>query len=108
MLWAAAVACLGIAAVATASGGWLLGIGPVGVPGRILAGLGGLLLLYLHPVSIATGVALLAATAALALARRRTDRRPPDPAAQAESVEATSTSRSASPPDRSPRKRESS
>ncbi|MEV4631596.1 TRAP transporter fused permease subunit [Micromonospora sp. NPDC049523] len=76
VLWTAAVACLGIAAVATASGGWLLGIGPVGSPGRILAGLAGLLLLYLHPVSIGTGAALLAGAAVLAVARRRADRQP--------------------------------
>jgi TRAP transporter 4TM/12TM fusion protein len=75
VLWTAAVACLGIAAVATATGGWLLGIGPVGGPGRILAGLAGLLLLYLHPVSIGAGGALFAGTAGLALRRKRADQR---------------------------------
>ncbi|WP_326560048.1 TRAP transporter permease [Micromonospora sp. NBC_01796] len=160
VLWTAAVACLGIAAVAAASGGWLLGIGPVGTAGRILAGLAGLLLLYLHPVSIGAGAALLAGAAALAVARRRADRRTADagqgsvavvagsssavdPGTEAvgsaggtgpvaarrsggsvggagkageagaadpveEAGEIRSTARSAPPPDRSPRKKESS
>ncbi|MFI6762285.1 TRAP transporter permease [Micromonospora sp. NPDC050417] len=78
VLWTGLVACVGIAALATATGGWVLGVGPVDRPGRILAGTAGLLLLYLHPISILAGGGLLAATVALALVRRRADHRAAD------------------------------
>jgi TRAP transporter 4TM/12TM fusion protein len=71
VLWTAAVACLGVAALAVATGGWLLGIGPAGPIERVLAALAGLLLLYLHPISIAVGVTLLAVAAGIGLVRRR-------------------------------------
>ncbi|MEV4760650.1 TRAP transporter fused permease subunit [Micromonospora sp. NPDC049559] len=71
VLWATAAACLGVAALAVATGGWLLGVGPAGRSERLLAALAGLLLLYLHPVSIAAGVVLLAVAALIGLARRR-------------------------------------
>jgi TRAP transporter 4TM/12TM fusion protein len=103
VLWTAAVACLGIAALAAATGGWVLGIGPVGSSGRILAGLAGLLLLYLHPVSIGVGGALLAGAVGLALARRRAEHPAPDsphPAGQVGSAsEVRSTDRPALEPD---------
>jgi TRAP transporter 4TM/12TM fusion protein len=71
VLWVGVVGCLGVTALAVATGGWLLGVGPVGRAERLLATLGGLLLLYLHPVSIAAGIVLLAAVVAGALLRRR-------------------------------------
>ena len=73
ILWASAAAILGVAGLAVATGGWVLGVGPAGTGPRALAGLAGLLLLYLAPATIAAGVALLAATAGwAALDRRRT------------------------------------
>ncbi|MEE6263564.1 TRAP transporter permease [Plantactinospora sonchi] len=71
VLWAALVGCLGVAALAVATGGWLLGVGPAGPAERTLTAAAGLLLLYLHPVSIAVGVALIAVAVLVALARRR-------------------------------------
>lgn len=58
----------GVAALAVATGGWILGVGPAGRSSRLLAGLAGLLLLYLHPISIAIGLALLAIAVLLVLA----------------------------------------
>lgn len=69
--WATAAACAGVAALAVAAGGWVLGVGPAGTVERVLAGLSGLLLLYLQPISVAAGVALLAVTAGVAFVRRR-------------------------------------
>ncbi|WP_246278166.1 hypothetical protein [Phytohabitans rumicis] len=71
VLWATAAACLGVAGLAAATGGWVLGVGPAGPPARVLAGAGGLLLLYLHPVTIAAGVVLLLATVGTTLAVQR-------------------------------------
>ncbi|SDY44868.1 TRAP transporter, 4TM/12TM fusion protein [Micromonospora pattaloongensis] len=71
VLWATAVACLGVAALAVATGGWVLGVGPAGPATRALAAAAGLLLLYLHPVTITTGTAALAAVVGLAVLRRR-------------------------------------
>ncbi|MGW0247333.1 TRAP transporter permease [Nocardia goodfellowii] len=62
VLWTTVVACLAVAALATATGGWILGVGPAGTPARVLAAIGGLTLLYLEPVAIIAGlVALVAA-----------------------------------------------
>ena len=69
--WAFGVACLGIAALAIATGGWVLGLGAVGTLERVLAAAAGLLLLYLVPVAVAIGIVLLAATVAVALLRRQ-------------------------------------
>ncbi|MDG4785957.1 TRAP transporter fused permease subunit [Micromonospora sp. WMMD1102] len=74
VLWAGLVGCLGVAALAVATGGWVLGVGPAGTIERALGGLAGLLLLYLHPVSIAIGAGLAVAAVLTALARRRRDR----------------------------------
>ena len=71
VLWATAAAGLGIAALAVAAGGWLLGVGPVKTVERVLAVAAGLLLLYLHPVAIAAGATLLAVVVVVALVRRR-------------------------------------
>ena len=59
IVWTTAVAMLAVAGLAVATGGWLPGVGPAGTPSRVLAGLGGLLLLYLEPVTIAVGVGAL-------------------------------------------------
>ncbi|MBE1488210.1 TRAP transporter permease [Plantactinospora soyae] len=82
VLWAGLVGCLGVAALAVATGGWLLGVGPAGPVERVLTALAGLLLLYLHPVSIAIGVALIVIAVLIALARRRgtVETGPDDPA----------------------------
>ncbi|MFB9321351.1 TRAP transporter permease [Cryptosporangium minutisporangium] len=68
---ATAVAALGVTALAAATGGWVLGVGPVGRVGRGLARLAALLLLYLRPVPVAVGSVLLAAAVAAALVTRR-------------------------------------
>jgi TRAP transporter 4TM/12TM fusion protein len=71
VLWAAAVACLAIAGLAVATGGWVLGVGPADPVARVLAAAGGILLLYLHPVAIATGAVLLVAAVAVTLIHKR-------------------------------------
>jgi TRAP transporter 4TM/12TM fusion protein len=70
VLWTGVVACVGVAALAVATGGWLLGVGPAGPVERVLAALAGLLLLYLHPVSLAVGGTVLAVAVVVALMRR--------------------------------------
>jgi TRAP transporter 4TM/12TM fusion protein len=71
ILWTVAVACLGVAALAVATGGWVLGVGPAGPVARTLSALAGLLLLYLAPASVAAGVGLVVVAVVLtALARR--------------------------------------
>jgi TRAP transporter 4TM/12TM fusion protein len=70
VVWTTVTACAAVAALAVASGGWLLGVGPANPAARVLAGAAGLLLLYLHPVTIAVAAALLLATAALVRWRR--------------------------------------
>jgi TRAP transporter 4TM/12TM fusion protein len=72
-LFAAAAA---VAALATAAGGWALGIGPAGVPERLLAAAAGAALLWITPISTAIGATLLAAALLMAKARPRT-RHPP-------------------------------
>jgi TRAP-type uncharacterized transport system fused permease subunit len=80
VLWATAVAMLAVAGLAVATGGWLPGIGPARTSTRAVAALAGLLLLYLEPVTIALGVAALAAAAGLAALHRRSSPPPPEPA----------------------------
>ncbi|WP_117212222.1 TRAP transporter permease [Allorhizocola rhizosphaerae] len=63
VLWVGAVAFVAVAALAVATGGWMFGVGRAGTPTRVLAGLAGLFLLYLHPISIAVGAGLLAVAA---------------------------------------------
>ncbi|MGK5678429.1 TRAP transporter permease [Actinoplanes sp. URMC 104] len=80
--WATAAAVAGVAALAIATGGWVLGVGRAGAGPRVLAALAGLLLLYLKPLTIALGVLLLALTVAWsALTRRRTTPPAPESAA---------------------------
>ncbi|MFF5081217.1 TRAP transporter permease [Actinoplanes sp. NPDC000266] len=78
--WATAVAMLAIAALAIASGGWVLGVGRAGTAPRVVAALAGLILLYLSPLAIAIGVALfLVAIAWTFIDRRRSDPSAPPP-----------------------------
>ncbi|MDF2742032.1 MAG: transporter fused permease subunit [Actinomycetia bacterium] len=67
--WTLAVAAVAVAALAVATGGWLLG--PARPPERVLAGLAAPFLLYLEPPTIAVGAGLLVAAVAVHLALRR-------------------------------------
>jgi TRAP transporter 4TM/12TM fusion protein len=67
---ATAVSALAVAALAAATGRWI--VGPAGVPERVLAAVAALALLYLEPVTIAIGLAALAAAVAIHLLARRT------------------------------------
>jgi TRAP-type uncharacterized transport system fused permease subunit len=67
--WTLAVAAVAVAALAVATGGWLLG--PARPPERVLAGLAAPFLLYLEPLTIAIGAGLLVAAVAVHLALRR-------------------------------------
>jgi len=60
VVWTSAAVLLGVAALAVATGGWVLGIGEAGRVPRVMAGAAGLLLMYLNPISIALGAGLLA------------------------------------------------
>ncbi|MFI9508289.1 TRAP transporter permease [Nocardia sp. NPDC052566] len=71
VLWTTAVACLGVGALAAATGGWILGVGPARAPARMLAGFGGLMLLYLEPGALIAGIAALAAAVGITLLDRR-------------------------------------
>jgi TRAP transporter 4TM/12TM fusion protein len=66
--WTLAVAAVAVAALAVATGGWLLG--PARPPERVLAGLAAPFLLYLEPLTIAVGAGLLVAAVAVHLALR--------------------------------------
>ncbi|MFE3546124.1 TRAP transporter permease [Nocardia sp. NPDC059177] len=59
VLWVSAAACLGVAALAVATGGWLFGVGAVGTAARVLAAAAGLTLLYPAPLATAIGLGLL-------------------------------------------------
>ncbi|MFI7488653.1 TRAP transporter permease [Micromonospora echinaurantiaca] len=67
---AAVVVALSIAVLAVAAGGWLPGVGPAGVPERVLGALAGVTLLWLEPVPVAVGVALAAVAGTGVLVRR--------------------------------------
>jgi TRAP transporter 4TM/12TM fusion protein len=62
------VSAVAVCALAIALGGWLRG--PAGLPVRVLAAGAGLLLLYLEPLWVGIGLALLAAAVALQLVVR--------------------------------------
>ncbi|MEU8425286.1 TRAP transporter fused permease subunit [Micromonospora sp. NPDC048835] len=68
--FAAVVTALSVAVLAVAAGGWLPGVGPVGVPERALGVLAGVTLLWLEPVPVAVGTALAAVAAVGVLVRR--------------------------------------
>ncbi|MFE6925631.1 TRAP transporter permease [Nocardia sp. NPDC057663] len=59
VLWVSAAACVGVAALAAATGGWLFGIGAVGPVPRGLAAVAGLTLLYPDPTATGIGLAML-------------------------------------------------
>ena len=67
---ATAVTALGVAVLAVAAGGWLPGVGPAGVPERVLGALAGLSLLWLQPVPVAIGAVLAGAMAVGVFVRR--------------------------------------
>ncbi|MET8091208.1 TRAP transporter fused permease subunit [Micromonospora sp. NPDC005220] len=56
--FAAVVTALSVAVLAVAAGGWLPGVGPAGVPERVLGALAGITMLWLEPVPVTVGVAL--------------------------------------------------
>ncbi|MBC7303562.1 MAG: TRAP transporter fused permease subunit [Nocardia sp.] len=70
VLWVSAAACLGIAALATATGGWIFGIGAVGPIPRVLAAAAGLTLLYPDPVATGIGLGLVTVAAVAGLIER--------------------------------------
>ncbi|MGY0497870.1 TRAP transporter permease [Nocardia sp. FBN12] len=59
VLWVTAAACVGVAALAAATGGWLFGIGAIGPIPRGLAAAAGLTLLYPNPLATGIGLGLL-------------------------------------------------
>ncbi|BBH68140.1 C4-dicarboxylate ABC transporter permease [Actinoplanes sp. OR16] len=69
--WTSVVAGLAVLGLAIAAGGWVFGVGPAGVAGRVLAAVAGLLLLYLEPIAIAVGMGALALAVVLAALGRR-------------------------------------
>ncbi|MDQ4102274.1 MAG: TRAP transporter fused permease subunit [Actinomycetota bacterium] len=69
ILWTAAISAVAVAALAVATGGWL--VRRAGWPERVLCLLAALLLLYLEPVVIACGAALLAFAVVLHLLTSR-------------------------------------
>ncbi|MEU3015484.1 TRAP transporter permease [Nocardia asteroides] len=72
VLWVSAAACVGVAALAAATGGWLFGIGAVGPVPRALAAAAGLTLLYPNPTATVLGLGmLLTAVLAGVVDRRR-------------------------------------
>jgi TRAP-type uncharacterized transport system fused permease subunit len=72
IVWATAAAVLAVAGLAVATGAWVPGIGPAPLASRILAGVAGLLLLYLAPITILIGVVALALAAGIAALKKRT------------------------------------
>jgi TRAP-type uncharacterized transport system fused permease subunit len=67
--WTFVTACVAVAALAVAFGGWF--VKQASVPERVLMGAGGLALLYASATSDAVGAILLIAGAALHLTRTR-------------------------------------
>jgi TRAP-type uncharacterized transport system fused permease subunit len=73
ILLAAAVSAVAVAGLAVALGGWLRG--PVAMPIRVLAGAGSIVLLYLEPLWIGIGLAVLAVALVAHLVLSRGDSR---------------------------------
>lgn len=80
------VSALGVAVLAVAAGGWLPGVGPAGVPERIVGAIAGLVLLWLEPLPMAIGAALAALAVAGVYVRRGAAGHPGRPAVE-ESVD---------------------
>ncbi|GIJ09143.1 TRAP transporter permease [Micromonospora andamanensis] len=70
ILVATAVTALGVAVLAVAAGGWLPGVGPAGVPERVIGAAAGLTLLWLQPVPVAIGAVLAGVMAVGVFVRR--------------------------------------
>ncbi|MCW3817652.1 TRAP transporter fused permease subunit [Micromonospora sp. DR5-3] len=70
ILVAGVVSALGVTVLAVAAGGWLPGVGPAGVPERIVGAVAGLVLLWLEPVPVTVGAVLAALTLTGVLVRR--------------------------------------
>jgi TRAP-type uncharacterized transport system fused permease subunit len=68
-----AVSALAVAALAAATGHWM--IGPARIPERVLAALAALALLYLEPITIAIGLAALVLALVVHLIGRRAQSR---------------------------------
>jgi TRAP transporter 4TM/12TM fusion protein len=75
---AVAVSAVAVCGLGVALGGWLRG--PVRAPLRVLAGVGSVVLLYLEPLWIGIGLAVLALALAAHLALPRREAPPPAPA----------------------------
>ncbi|MEV6427852.1 TRAP transporter fused permease subunit [Nocardia sp. NPDC051463] len=71
VLWTTTVACVGVAALAAATGGWILGVGPARPLARVFAAVGGLALLYLEPGALVVGAAALTVAIGITLVSRR-------------------------------------
>jgi TRAP transporter 4TM/12TM fusion protein len=71
VVWAFAAAAVGIVALSTSIGGWVLGVGSAGIPARVLAGAAALLLLFLNPATIVAGLACLLIAVALTFIDKR-------------------------------------
>jgi TRAP-type uncharacterized transport system fused permease subunit len=71
VIWASAVACVGIVALSFSAGGWVLGVGAMSPIARILTAVAALLLLFLDPVTIAAGFACLLGAVALTFIDKR-------------------------------------
>ena len=69
MLWVLPVAAVAVAALAVATGGWLLG--PASWPERALMAAGALACLYTDPLFVSAGLAAIAVGAVLHVVRRR-------------------------------------
>ncbi|MEU4651120.1 TRAP transporter permease [Nocardia fluminea] len=59
VLWVSAAACVGVAALAAATGGWLFGIGAISPIQRVIVAAAGLILLYPSPVATGIGLGVL-------------------------------------------------
>jgi TRAP transporter 4TM/12TM fusion protein len=70
IVWATVVSLFAVLGLAIATGAWVPGVGAAGPASRVLAGVAGLLLLYLAPLTIALGAVALALAAGIAFIRR--------------------------------------
>lgn len=68
-LWTTAVAAVSVAATAAATFGWIAG--PAGWPERVLCAVAAVLLLFLSPATVLTGLAVAAVAVGVHLVRRR-------------------------------------
>jgi TRAP transporter 4TM/12TM fusion protein len=77
--FALAVGAVAVAALAVAAGGWIPGVGAVGVVERSITGVAGLVLLWLEPLTAGIGAVLVGVAVTVAMIRRG---RPAAPQAQ--------------------------